>query len=98
MECRVGCVERPDCALPQNGGRIADGYFVNYWANHSDCSSRGCVRDCLHNESAWNWSVNDADFTDEGGKGQYPSENGLICTDECSTESLVQMYQTTSKW
>ena len=45
------------------------GLFVQYWGNSSDCNSRGCRRDFLANISRWNWSVNDADFCDEGGSG-----------------------------
>eukprot|EP00040_Diaphanoeca_grandis_P017868 m.93929 g.93929 ORF g.93929 m.93929 type:complete len:428 (+) comp26661_c0_seq1:139-1422(+) len=66
------CASKPDCARPSDGGQIAPGYFVNYWANYSDCRHGGrtdCDRSFLTNESEWNWSVNDADFTDEGGKG-----------------------------
>ena len=56
------CVQRPDCDLPAHGGKIAEGYFVHYWANKS-----GVHR--YWNLSKWNWGYNDADFCDEGGHG-----------------------------
>eukprot|EP00041_Stephanoeca_diplocostata_P020356 m.453662 g.453662 ORF g.453662 m.453662 type:complete len:256 (-) comp21553_c0_seq3:403-1170(-) len=84
------CVERPDCSLPQNGGRIAHGYFINYWANRSDCNSQGCVRDCVRNESTWNWSVNDADFTDEGGKGEHRLHRFVKCCCGCARSGDMQ--------
>mmetsp|Transcript_29461 Transcript_29461/g.77236 ORF Transcript_29461/g.77236 Transcript_29461/m.77236 type:complete len:435 (+) Transcript_29461:67-1371(+) len=70
------CVEKPGWCTSSGGNRIAPDYFVKYWANHSDCRQRpengpasDCIRQYIANETEWNWSVNDADFTDEGGKG-----------------------------
>eukprot|EP00035_Acanthoeca_spectabilis_P017171 m.358893 g.358893 ORF g.358893 m.358893 type:complete len:307 (+) comp16621_c0_seq1:421-1341(+) len=74
--CAECCANKPGWCTSDNSSRIAPGYFTHYWSNYSDCrhtSSNGqhtdCNRDFLVNETEWNWSVNDADFTDEGGKG-----------------------------
>ena len=68
------CIKAPDCSPASGEGQIAPGYFTNYWKNKSDCRNLGqpsqsCRRDMLGNISQWDWSVNDADFCDEGGKG-----------------------------
>ena len=68
------CIKAPDCSPASGEGQIAPGYFTNYWENKSDCQNLGrpnqsCRRDMLGNISQWDWSVNDADFCDEGGKG-----------------------------
>ena len=68
------CITPPDCSPASGEGQIAPGYFTNYWKNRSDCRNAGqpnqsCRRDLLGNISQWDWSVNDADFTDEGGAG-----------------------------
>lgn len=65
------CIASPDCSAASGEGQIASGYFTGYWQNRSDCHSDGthCRRDYLGNLSQWDWSVNDADFCDEGGKG-----------------------------
>ena len=68
------CIQTPDCSPASGEGRIAPGYFTEYWGNYSDCRNKGrpnqsCRRDMLGNISHWDWSVNDADFCDEGGKG-----------------------------
>jgi hypothetical protein len=65
------CAKSPDCTAASGEGQIAPGYFTGYWANRSDCNHNGCRRDFLGNLSDWNWSVNDADFCDEGGKGEW---------------------------
>lgn len=65
------CGPSPDCSPASGEGRIAPGAWAEYWENHSDCrgGNRGdCRRDFLANMSDWNWSVNDADLTDEGGR------------------------------
>jgi hypothetical protein len=68
------CIQTPDCSPASGEGQIAAAYFTNYWGNRSDCRNRGrpnesCRRDFLSNISQWDWSVNDADFCDEGGEG-----------------------------
>ena len=73
QEC---CGISPDCSPASGEGRIAPGYFTEYWANESDChgtntadgTSVVCRRDFLSNMSGWDWSVSDADFCDEGGR------------------------------
>ena len=75
-ECCIGTL---DCSPASGEGQIASDYFTQYWANLSDCRScktpgspascEFCRRSMLGNLSAWDWSVNDADFCDEGGKG-----------------------------
>ena len=56
-----GCTDlAEDCSLTSPVARIADGFWQHYWAN----ASHG--REFLTNLSAWNWSVNDADLTDNG--------------------------------
>ena len=64
-----------DCSAGQNMTRIAPGYFTEYWKNETDrvcCDSHGHVeglaRSYLTNLSSWQWSVNDPDFCDSGGK------------------------------
>ena len=52
------------------------GLFANYWLNRSDCHSNTCRWDFLTNLSSWDWSVNDADFCNEGGHG--PTRYGLF--------------------
>ena len=59
-----GLAPSEDCAPGQPMTQIADGFYTNYWKNGSD---RG-GREFLKNLTAWQWSVNDPDFCDRGGK------------------------------
>ena len=51
-----------DCSPSSPVARIADGLFTEYWGNGSD----GRDREFLTNLTDWNFSVNDADVTDNG--------------------------------
>ena len=58
-----GCTElAEDCAVGSPVARIASGFWENYWTNGSDHGGR----DFLQNLTAWDFSVNDADLTDNG--------------------------------
>ena len=70
------CFKSPDCSAASGEAQIASAYFTGYWRNYSDCrggrlGQKGshCRRDYFSNMSQWMWSVNDADFCDENGKG-----------------------------
>jgi hypothetical protein len=64
------CGVPPDCSPASGEGKVASGYFEEYWAAANATSDRSGRRMAFFgNISRWDWSVNDADFCDEGGKG-----------------------------
>ena len=72
----TGCVYgNESCAPTADMSRIANGYYTNYWKNQSDHNDRVFLK----NLTRWNWSVNDADFCDEGGAGPTRFIYGMSC-------------------
>ncbi len=58
----VGCTDRAEDCSPTSPVARLSPYFTGYWANGSDHGDRAF----LGNLTEWNWSVNDADATDNG--------------------------------
>ena len=59
----VGCTDKlEDCSTSSAVARITDSFFTQYWKNGSDYGARAF----LSNLTDWNFSVNDADVSDNG--------------------------------
>ena len=73
-----------DCSPASGEGKIAEGYFTDYWEkNNATCASGGhCRTAFMANMSGWDWSVNDADFCDEGGYAEVHKQSNhcaVVC-------------------